>query len=371
MRAIRLGAKCCLITFILLAGNTWAAEQHARLFESGREGYPRYRIPSLVVMKSGTLLAVCEGRSDGGGLTGNVDLVCKRSRDNGNTWSPLIRVASLNRDTVGNQAVLLDKATGVVWIAHTISPGNESEAAITRGASQRSTRVFVTHSRDEGQTWSMPRDITATVKRPDWTWYGCGPGVGLQLKNGRLYFPCYHAEGDQGQTYRSHAIFSDDHGKTWQLGGSAGRLNGESQALQRHDGTIYLNARTSGRGPQTRSIIESSDAGQTWSEKKLDRNLYDPPCQASLLKLPADNASPRWLFCHPSGPGRRQLTLRLSRNEGRSWNAGTLLLREGDSQYSSLAYLPNGRLAIFYDCWQDNNYQLYFTTVALGDIRRK
>ena len=371
MRAITTSATSVLLTCLVLAGNTSAAEPHVRLFESGREGYPRYRIPSLVVMKSGTLLAVCEGRSDGGGLTGNVDLVCKRSRDNGKTWSTLIRVANAKQDTVGNQAVLLDKATGVVWIAHTISPGSESEDAITRGESPRSTRVFVTHSRDEGETWSMPRDITNAVKRPGWTWYGCGPGVGLQLKSGRLYFPCYHAEGNQRKIYRSHAVFSDDHGKTWQLGGSAGRLNGESQALQRQDGTIYLNARTSGRGSQSRSIIESSDAGQTWSEKKLDRTLYDPPCQASLLQLPHLMAGPQWLFCHPSGPGRRQLTLRISQDEGRTWNAGTLQLREGDSQYSSLAFLPNRRLGVFYDCWQDNNYQLYFTTVKLSEIPRK
>ena len=366
---MRTVAKWGVLVCLLLAGNGWAAGKHLRLFESGKEGYPRYRIPSLVVMKSGALLAVCEGRTDGGGLTGNVDLVCKRSKDNGKTWSALARVADLGRDTVGNQAVLVDAATGVVWIAHTVSPGGETEAAITRGETRRSTRVYVTHSRDEGKTWSQPRDITAAVKRPDWTWYGCGPGVGLQLKSGRLYFPCYHAEGEQGQTYRSHAIFSDDHGKTWQLGGSAGRLNGESQALQRRNGTIYLNARTSGKGPQAKSIVVSRDGGRTWAAKKLDRKLYDPPCQASLLKLPSADGRPRWLYCHPAGPGRCQLTLCLSHDEGRTWDAGILRLRAGDSQYSSLALLPNGRVGVFYDCWEDNNYQLHFTTVAIDAVR--
>ena len=346
-----------------------AAEHHVRLFESGKEGYRRYRIPSLVVMNSGTLLAVCEGRRDGGGLTGNVDLVAKRSRDNGKTWGPLIPVADMNHDTVGNQAVLVDPVTGTIWIAHTISPGNESEAAITRGESERSTRVYVTHSRDEGKTWSRPRDITATAKRPGWSWYGCGPGVGLTLKSGRLYFPCYHAEGNQGETYRSHAIFSDDHGKSWHLGGNAGQGNGESQALQRGDGTLYLNARTSGKGPQVRTILESRDEGQTWSTKAVDRTLYDPPCQASLLRLARPHTKPQWLFCHPAGPGRRQLTLRLSRNEGRSWDAGSLRLKDGDSQYSSLARLANGRIGILYDCWKANNYQLFFTTVSLADVK--
>ena len=362
-------AKWGVLTCLLFAGSGWTAEGHLRLFESGKEGYPRYRIPSLVMMKSGALLAVCEGRVDGGGLTGNVDLVSKRSTNNGRTWSALARVADLGKDTVGNQAVLVDAQTGVVWIAHTVSPGGELEAAITRGETRRSTRVYVTHSRDEGKTWSLPRDITAEVKRPGWTWYGCGPGVGLQLKNGRLFFPCYHAEGKKGQTYRSHSIFSDDHGKTWQLGGSAGRLNGESQALQRRDGSIYLNARTSGKGPLAKSIVESRDNGQTWTAKKIDRALYDPPCQASLLKLTPADGRPRWLFCHPAGPGRRNLTIRLSVDEGRTWTGGSLLLRKGDSQYSSMALLSNGRMGVLYDCWEDNNYQIHFTTVAPRKVR--
>ena len=56
-----------------------ACGKHLHLFQSGQEGYSRHRIPFLVVTQSGLLLVVCEGRVDGGGLTGDVDLVCKRS----------------------------------------------------------------------------------------------------------------------------------------------------------------------------------------------------------------------------------------------------------------------------------------------------
>ncbi len=354
---------------ILLVGNGWAGETHLLLFESGKEGYPRYRIPSLVATRSGALLSVCQGRADGGGLTGNVDLVCKRSLDNGKTWSNLTRVANFGKDTVGAQSMLVDGQTGVVWIAHTVNPGREKEAAITRGETKQSTRVFVIHSRDEGKTWSPSHEITKSAKRPGWTWYGCGPGVGIQLKSGRLFFPCYHAEGEKGQTYRSHAIFSDDDGKTWILGGNAGLLNGEPQALQRTDGSLYLSARTAGGGPHVRSIVESRDDGKTWGRKRLDSSLFDSHCQASLLKLPPSDGKPRWLYCHPAGPKRHNLTVRLSRDEGRTWNAGTLLLRKGDSQYSSMALLPNGRVGVFYDCWENQNYQLYFTTFSPSEIR--
>ena len=340
--------------------------RHHLLFNSGKEGYPRYRIPSLVVTNSGDLLAICEGRADGGGLTGNVDLVCKRSRDNGQTWSKLQRIGESGDDTFGNQSVVVDRNTGVIWGACTVSPGEHLEAAITRGETDRSTRVFVFCSRDDGKTWSEPRDITSAVKRPGWTWYGCGPGVGIQLSDGRLFFAAYHRE-DPGTTVRSHAIFSDDHGATWQLGGNAGGGNGEPQVLQRDDGSIYLSARTSG-GPNHRSIVESRDGGKTWGGKRFDQTIYDSFCQASLLKLPAKDGKPRWLYCHPAGPGRRDLTVRLSVDEGQTWDGGSLRLRTGDSQYSSMALLQNGRVGVLYDCWENNNYQLYFTTFAPSQL---
>ena len=88
-----------------------------------------------------------------------------------------------------------------------------------------------------------------------------------------------------------------------------------------------------------------------------------------MLKLTPADGRPRWLFCHPAGPGRRNLTIRLSVDEGRTWTGGSLLLRKGDSQYSRMALLSNGRMGVLYDCWEDNNYQLHFTTIAPREVR--
>ena len=83
--------------------------------------------------------------------------------------------------------------------------------------------MFVTHSTDDGLSWSDPREITADVKRDDWTWYATGPGSGIQIQHGphqgRLVIPCDHIEAGT-KRYYSHVIYSDDHGKSWQLGGS-------------------------------------------------------------------------------------------------------------------------------------------------------
>ena len=41
---------------------------------------------------------------------------------------------------------------------------------------ERTTReVYVVHSDDDGLSWSVPRNITRSVYRRDWGWYGTGP----------------------------------------------------------------------------------------------------------------------------------------------------------------------------------------------------
>jgi sialidase-1 len=49
---------------------------------------------------------------------------------------------------------------------------------------------------------------------------------------------------------RSHIIYSDDRGKTWKLGGSAGDHTNESQVIERADGTLLWNMRDARVVPQ-------------------------------------------------------------------------------------------------------------------------
>src|SRR5690606_14074232 len=63
------------------------AHYYDKIFDGGTEGHHSYRIPSIVRTPDGTLIAFAEGRKDSDGDYGNINLVYKRSFDNGNTWT--------------------------------------------------------------------------------------------------------------------------------------------------------------------------------------------------------------------------------------------------------------------------------------------
>ena len=377
-----------LLAFILAFGFCCAAIDAAEtppskpLFPNGQPGdddYKRWRIPTLVVAPDKSLLAICEGRVDGGGATGNIDLILKRSTDNGQTWGRNELIADAGDDTLLQFCPVVDKTTGIIWLVFARNVGSDKEGDIITGKGSPS-RIFMTHSRDSGRNWAEPTELTKTLTKENWTWGGGSPGGGIQLKSGRLLIPAYHAilPADGGDPdYQSHMIYSDDHGKTWQLGKTVTPHTNECQVAQRRDGTVYFNARSlnldSGRPFPAqfrgwRTVAESTDGGVNWKNVKLETALVDDPCQGSLHVLPKRSRSretsdrdddrslttsatpPVWIFTHPAGPGRRELAARISYDEGRTWPGFRRLVRGGVG-YSSLTTMPNGKLGCLFEIW--------------------
>ena len=130
-----------------------------RLFVSGETGYGRYRIPAVYVTPKQTVLAFCEGRVQATGLTGNIDIVLRRSTDGGQTWAPLQVVADDGPNTLGNPCPVVDRSTGIIWLLLSRSLGEDTEDEIAAGTSKERTQVWVTKSSDEGVTWAKPVTI--------------------------------------------------------------------------------------------------------------------------------------------------------------------------------------------------------------------
>ncbi len=328
---------------------TAAGPEAVEVFRAGDNGYNNFRIPALLATKKGTLLAFAEARgarSD----SGNIDLVLKRSSDHGKTWSALQVVADSGGDTIGNPCPVQDRKTGRIFLPLTFNPGNVTEAQMIGRQVEARRTVYLTWSDDDGRTWAPLREITEAVRKPHWTWYATGPGVGIQTRSGRLVIPCDHyAEGTAGSI--SHVFFSDDHGVTWQLGGDAPEGTNESQVVELRDGSLLLNMR-SYRGKNRRGISRSADGGKTWGAVAWDETLIEPVCQASLIGVGG-----ALYFSNPASSEKREkLTVRVSRDEGRTWSA-VRVLHEGPSAYSCLAALKGKQLGCLYECGEAGPYE--------------
>ena len=138
------------------------------VFQSGTEGYDTFRIPAIIRANDGTLLAFAEGRVEGAGDSGNIDLVLKRSFDNGKTWGPLQVIGDNGDNVFGNPAPVVDRKTGTIVLLSTHNAGNVSEMEIRRGGEvtqEQTRRIFVQYSYDSGGTWTEPAEITKTTKK--------------------------------------------------------------------------------------------------------------------------------------------------------------------------------------------------------------
>jgi sialidase-1 len=317
----------------------------------------------MVVSTNGTVLAFCEGRRESAGDTGSIDLLLKRSTDGGATWEPQQIVRSDAGNVCGNPAPVVDESTGIIWLLMTWNLGSDHEREILEGTSEDTRRVFVTHSTDDGLTWSSPREISASVKKPHWRWYATGPVNGIQLTRGghrgRLVIPANHSDHSDPDRhpYRSHVIYSDDHGRTWELGGVQEDRTNESTLVERADGSLLHNMR-SYHGRNRRAIATSGDGGATWSKVTLDEALVEPVCQASLLRFdwPRPDAPGRLLFSNPASNKRENMTVRLSNDDGATWPVSRTI-HPGPSAYSSLAVLPDQTIACLFEGGEGSPYE--------------
>jgi len=315
------------------------------IFTSGQEGYHTFRIPSIIVSKTGVVLAFCEGRVENYSDYGNIDLVLKRSFDNGITWGALQVVWDDTVNACQGPTPVVDTSDGTIWLLMS------HKDMLSPSDTDRNMSPYVTSSTDDGATWAEPVDLSTSVKGKGWKWLAIGPGVGIQCYSGRLLIPCDY-KNSLDDIY-SYCFYSDDHGATWAAGDSVGtsaQTLEECQVVELLDGTIMLNARNS-YGTNRRAIAISNDEGESWSEVTFDQTLIEPECQASFLRFTCKRnyERNRILFSNPADDEERiKMTVRLSYDEGKSWPVSRLVY-DGPSSYSCLTVLPDMTIACMYE----------------------
>ncbi|MFR0352493.1 sialidase family protein [Streptomyces sediminimaris] len=339
-------------------------------YTSGRDGYGTFRVPAAVTTVRGTVLAFAEGRRDGAGDTGRIDVVLRRSGDGGCTWGPLRVVAAGNGDTRGNPAPVVDPRTGDVVLVTCYNGGGVTEAQIMRGevTPERGRRVFVQRSRDDGRHFTPPREITAQVKPAGWRWYATGPGHALALTRGphagRLVVPADHSAappagspdtGQEAAYYGAHAFHSDDGGRTWRLGYADARYDGvhnanESTAAQLPDGRLYFSSRDqNGTSAGNRLDTYSGDGGQSLQRPYAVQHTLDdvPVVEGSVLQVRGPAAP--LLFSGPSVPtARRAMAIWRSTDGGATFTRALTLSRR-PAAYSDLVQVSRHTVGILYE----------------------
>ncbi|MFO1460109.1 MAG: sialidase family protein [Verrucomicrobiota bacterium] len=382
IRAILLPALLAFIGSLVRPGLV-AGEinlEFTNVFVAGDGGYRSIRIPSLATTRQGTLLAFAEGRGAPQDQAGN-DLVLRRSQDGGRTWSPLQVVQEDGAHSLNNPTSVVDDATGRILLVYQRIPSHLKETSRETATGWEGTNIYrnlLTVSDDDGRTWSAPRDITRSTKRPETaTTVASGPGAGIQLKRGawggRLIIP--FNEGPYHQ-WNNYAIYSDDHGEHWKAGanvpgavvhtGSSGprsQIN-EVQVVELSDGSVRLNSRPFAGAPLRKTAV-SHDGGETWSTVEDVPELPDPSCNAAILRVSdPQGVSPELIvFSGPFGTRRERGTLHASWDDGRSWPTSRLLW-DGFFAYSALTVLPGGGIGCLFEA--DDYARIVFVRIPIS-----
>jgi sialidase-1 len=350
---------------------------HVNIFTSGTEDYHTFRIPALVTSADGVLIAFAEGRkensSDPGG--GDIDLVTKRSTNQGATWSPLAVVDDPGSGwSSSNPTPLADRDTGRVWIFfNRWEPGHSTQSSLP-GTSNNQT--WARYSDDQAATWSDAIDLTRVAR--DYERWGAtflGPGGAIQTRGGRLVVPSamkpdtfywwLSAGGFSGRTLlmRAYVLFSDDHGKMWRRGDLVRAQTDENQVVELEDGALMMDARQGSGDHRWLSI--SADGGQTWSDPAAGQAV--PPIAAAIERFTLQKAGDdhnRILWTGLAGPGRKRLVARVSYDEGQTY-AVERVIYGGLAAYSDIAILPDRSAGVLWERGISRGYQfITFTRLS-------
>ena len=243
--------------------------------------------------------------------------------------------------------------------------------------------LWMSYSDDDGKTWSAPQDITPMVKADWMKFLGVGPGTGITLHTGphkgRIIVPVYttnqthHLNGSQS----SRIIYSDDHGKTWHMGGGVNdhrtltdgtvidsstmsnyyAQNTESSVVQLNNGDLKLFMRGLTGDLQ---VATSKDGGVTWeNDIKRYADVKDVYVQLAAIHTMHDGKE-YIVLSNAGGPGRFNGLVHLARVEENgelTWLKHNPI-QSGKFAYNSIQDLGNGEYGLLYE-HADNNQNEY------------
>ena len=299
-----------------------------------------YRIPSLIQTQNGDLIAAIDERKIScGDLRSNKDIniAIRKSEDNGLSWSSIkIIVDYPFGESASDPSMILDQYTGEIFLFF-------NYMNLEKSPNQYFFKFI--SSKDNGNSWSNPLDITNQISKPSWKqdFKFITSGRGIQTRSGTLLHTLVNLKNGL------HVFGSKDHGKNWFLIDTPISPGDESKIVELDDNSWMINSRVNKSG--FRYVHTSKDNGNTW-KTKIDSTLIDPSCNASLIRytsIQKGSNKNRLLFSNlNSNKSRENLSIKISYDEGQSWKYSKSIYI-GKSAYSSLCILKNGDIGIFFE----------------------
>lgn len=321
-----------------------------------------WRIPAMVVLhhqqgenanKNGRVVTMADNRfNHNGDLPNHIDVYERHSDDNGATWSTHKMVVGTDADhaLVGGghgfgDVSLVECASGKIVAIMVGGPGYFQSTP-----SNPIVPTIIT-STDGGDTWSTPRTLTDELYKTTYkegavqgSFAGSGRGLMLQRQkneqlNGRIMFAMSHRFANNN--VQEYIIYSDDEGDTWKFSTQSAYSGGdESKLVELADGTVMISVRQSGQ----RGYNKSTDGGVTWGTQAKWADISGCACNADILYV-NDRVL---LHSYPNNGSRKNLTIKASFDDGKSWSNPYVVCAPGAS-YSTMDVTKDGDIAIFYE----------------------
>lgn len=236
------------------------------LWRFGEHDIAIYHVFASLAVKN-TVLVFAEARySDGSDAGAPHDIVMRKSTDGGKSFGESVCLVDGKRaHCYVNPTPIYDAQTGRVHLAFAENFGNKQ------------TVLYLMHSDDGGESWSVPREITHLItQKTDTRFHLPGPGHGIQMEKaphkGRLLLPVWHRIGDvkiprAERGYCTSFLYSDDHGETWRDVPPIGHafFTNESRLCETNEGLVWT---LRSFGTQY-AISYSRDGGAHWSEPQV------------------------------------------------------------------------------------------------------
>lgn len=345
------------------------------LFRAEIDGAVAYRIPVLTTAWDGSLVAITDNRKySTSDIPQDIDIVVRRSTDNGKTWSEPVTMAKGTgfKQGFGDACIVKTNTENELLCMFIGGQGLGASTPYDR------IKTYVSRSQDNGQTWSTPEDISSQIfagERSNWYASFCAAGNGLKTRNGILMFVAAMRHNSSSTLY-NHVVYSNDNGETWNVSNCAMMGGDESKVVELNDGRILMSIRHQGGGERFYTIsdnVPTKDEPVSWTQKNTSTcdswaDMIEPACNGDIVRYTSTidgYDKDRILHTVPNDRSTRQnVSMFISYDEGKTWSIKKTLCK-ALSAYSSIAILNDGTIGVYledriYNPNQDE-YDVYST----------